>query len=140
MDLGLFVGMYREMIMKRSLFIMAAIGAFLAAASCAPAPARAEGGWHDHGEQDRNWHGRDWREHDRYDRGWGWHGPVIAVRPGYVGPSVVAVPGVVYAAPPYYAPPVYAAPMVVQQPQVIYAPGPAYVNPGISVGINIPLR
>jgi len=130
--------------MQRSLVTAACLGVFAIAAAAVSAPARAEGDWHDRGEprfeHDRGWHGHEWREHEAYEHGWGWRGPVIAVRPAYVGPSIVVAPGAVYAPPPYYAPPVYAAPVVVPPPPVIYAPGPAYVNPGISVGINIPLR
>ncbi|GEM_PF-1735302 len=72
--------------------------------------------------------GRGWRKHEacRYY--------------GYGVPTYVAPPPVVYARPPvYYAPPpavVYAPPPVVYAPPpVVYGPAP-----GLSIGVNIPLR
>ena len=79
--------------------------------------------------------GRHWHDHDG---GWGyggyWGGVVVAPRAYYPPP-------VVYAAPPpvYYAPP----PVVYAPPPVVYAAPPVAVMPaapGLSIGVNIPLR
>jgi hypothetical protein len=86
--------------------------------TAAPA-ARADGGWDHDG----------WRRHGHWEHGP--RGPYWAR--GYYPPAVV------YAPPPV----VYRPPAVVYAPPpVVYAPPPpvVYGLPGISLGINIPIR
>lgn len=81
------------------------------AATLAPAPATADPPC-----------GRGWRKHE-------YCGPTVYARP----PVYVARPPVYYVPPPpvYYVPP----PLVYYAPPTVVAPAP-----GLSIGVNIPLR
>jgi hypothetical protein len=112
--------------MTNGFVLKAAIATGILAISVAPVMAD---GRHD---GDRGWHGG--HDHDGWRHGddWRWNRPYGARV--YVAPPAYYAPPRVYYAPP----PVYYAP-----PPVYYAPPPVAVYPaapGLSIGVNIPLR